>query len=441
MLTGASVYREPVGSHVLLLPAGAPRKAALLTGLVAECAAAGLLTVDYSGDPPSVFVHRWTARELHRRLARERRGAEVADAHRRAAEYWRWRIAAWPQHSNALHEAGYHLLQAGDPGQREGRGPRRATGTGRWRAWMIGVAAVAVAVSAALVAEAAGAFPAHGPAPAGAAAPGGAAAGPPAGAAAGSAVVRDQAAAWAARQVSRDAIVACDPAMCAALQAHGIAPGNLLVLGPAATDPLGSDVVMATPAVRSRFGRRLVSVYAPVVIASFGAGGLRIDVRAVAPDGAAAYRTALAADLAERRGAGRQLLRNPLIGVSPSARADLAAGRVDGRLLLTLAAVGAVEPVRVTAFSDSGPRAGPGVPLRAAQLAVPARSGAAPRGAPLAALRKVLAFVRAQRPPYLPVRAVIVRGAGGVPLLSLEFGAPSPAGMLQSQSLLGRSPG
>ncbi len=49
--------------------------------------------------------------------------------------------------------------------------------------------------------------------------------------------------------------------------------------------------------------------------------------------------------------------------------------------------------------------------------------------------------MRAQRPPYLPVRAVIVRGAGGVPLLSLEFGAPSPAGMLQSQSLLGRSPG
>ena len=77
---------------MLLLPAGQPRQAAGLTGLVAECAAAGLLTADYSGELPSVFVHRWTATELHRRLAREQRGEEIADAHRRAAEYWRWRI-------------------------------------------------------------------------------------------------------------------------------------------------------------------------------------------------------------------------------------------------------------------------------------------------------------------------------------------------------------
>jgi hypothetical protein len=87
LLTGASVYREPVGSHVLLLPAGQPRQAAGLTALVAECAAAGLVTADYSAELPSVFVHRWTATELHRRLSREQRGEEVADAHRRAAEY------------------------------------------------------------------------------------------------------------------------------------------------------------------------------------------------------------------------------------------------------------------------------------------------------------------------------------------------------------------
>ena len=99
--------------------------------------------------------------------------------------------------------------------------------------------------------------------------------------------------------------------MCAALQAHGIAPGNLLVLRPSSADPLGSDVVIATPAVRSQFGRRLASVYAPVVIASFGTGDLRIDVRAMAPDGAAAYRAALAADLAARRGAGQRVAAEP----------------------------------------------------------------------------------------------------------------------------------
>ncbi len=130
LLTGASVYREPVGSHVLLLPAGQPRQAAGLTGLVAECAAAGLLTADYSGELPSVFVHRWTATELHRRLAREQRGEEIADAHRRAAEYWRWRISSWPHDRHALHEASHHLLQAGEQGQ---RGQLRARRTPRQR--------------------------------------------------------------------------------------------------------------------------------------------------------------------------------------------------------------------------------------------------------------------------------------------------------------------
>ena len=100
-----------------------------------------------------------------------------------------------------------------------------------------------------------------------------------------------------AREVSRDAIVACDPDMCSALLARRIAPGNLLELRSAAPDPLGSDVVVATAAVRSQFGTRLASVYAPAVLASFGSGRFRIDVRAVAPDGAAAYRAGLASDL------------------------------------------------------------------------------------------------------------------------------------------------
>jgi hypothetical protein len=442
LLTGASVYREPVGSHVLLLPAGQPRQAAALTGLVAECAAAGLLTADYSGELPSVFVHRWTAAELHGRLIRERRGEEVADAHRRAAEYWRWRISSWPHDRHALHEASYHLLRAGEAGQRTVT--RR--GTAR-RLTVIGAAALAVTVAAGVTAAATGAFPAPARLPGPAVAHGSGAADPMASR---SAAVRDQAAAWVAGQMSGDAIVSCDPAMYAALQAHGIPPGNLLVLRPSSADPLGSDLVMATPAVRSQFGGRLAGVYAPVVIASFGAGDLRIDMRAVAPDGAAAYRAALATDLAARRDAGRELLHNPRITLSPAARGDLAAGRVDSRLLLVLAAVASFEPVRITAFSDSGPRAAPGVPLRSADLAVLAQSGATPGAAsrtapgavhaPGSALQRVLTFVRAQRPPYRAARAVIVRGRTGPPLISVEFGAPNPAGLLQGQSLISRGP-
>jgi hypothetical protein len=42
--------------------------------------------------------------------------------------------------------------------------------------------------------------------------------------------------------------------------------------------------------------------------------------------------------------------------------------------------------------------------------------------------------VRAQRPPYLPARAGIVRDAHGLPVLSVEFAAPSPVGLLQTQA-------
>jgi hypothetical protein len=418
LLIGASVYRAPVGRDVLLLPGGQYSRAAGLAGLVAECEAAGLLMTDPSCGPPSVFVHPWTACELHRRLAGAQRGDEVTDAHRRAAEYWRRRITACPEDRHAPREASYHLLQAGDLARQYQPAARQPATVG-WRLRLAGLAAVAVVVTAFLAAEAAVGFPAHHLASSLASA----GAGAPAGLAA---AMRGQAAAWVARQVSRDAIVSCDPAMCSALQAHGIAAGNLLVLRSAAPDPLGSDVVMATAAVRSQFGSRLVSVYAPVVIASFGSGELRIDVRAVAPDGAAAYRAALASDVAARRKAGSQLLRNPRIRASAAARSELLTGRVDTRLLSTLAAMAVAEPVRVTEFGDSGPGASAGLPLRAAEVAGRAANSAA-------SLRNMLALVRAQRPPYLPAQAAIIERAGGSSVLSIEFTAPSPVGLLQTQ--------
>jgi hypothetical protein len=239
--------------------------------------------------------------------------------------------------------------------------------------------------------------------------------------------IRSRAAAWVARQVSPDAIVACDPDMCSALLAQRIAPGNLLELRGGAPDPLGSDVLVATAAVRSQFGARLASVYAPTVLASFGSGRLRIDVRAVAPDGAAAYRAGLASDLTARREAGRQLLGNPHVRVSTAARSELQAGQVDPRLLTTLAALAAEEPVQVGAFGDSGPRASAGVPLRSAVITVVGRADPA-------ALRDMLTFVRAQRPPYLAVRSLIEPGVAGASVLSIQFAAPSPVGLLQPET-------
>jgi hypothetical protein len=210
--------------------------------------------------------------------------------------------------------------------------------------------------------------------------------------------------------------------MCAALVQHGVPAGNLLVLGPGASDPLGSAVVMATAAVRGMFGARLVTVYAPQTLASFGVGQARVDVRAVAPDGALAYRAALAADLRARQVAGLQLLRNRRIALPSAARAELAAGRVDARLLITLAALAVNGPVQVLGFSDDGPGASMGTPLRAAEIMAAGRSGPS-----------MLAFLRAQRAPYLPAQSGLSPAPGGETVLTVEFAAPSPLGLLSAQ--------
>jgi hypothetical protein len=238
------------------------------------------------------------------------------------------------------------------------------------------------------------------------------------------AAARQQAAAWVARQAGADAIVACDPAMCAALQAHGVPAGRLLVLSPARGDPLGSDLVVATPAVRSQFGARLPGVYAPVTLAAFGSGAARIDVRAMAPLGAAAYRAQLITDVRARKEAGALLLRNHRIHVAGAARAALAGGEVDSRLLVTLAALAAIHPLDIAGFGAPGRGASPGVPLRSADVA-----GGPPHPASLPSLMTIL---RAQRSPYLPSSLKIVRIPARGSVLRIEYPAPSPLGLLGS---------
>jgi hypothetical protein len=140
---------------------------------------------------------------------------------------------------------------------------------------------------------------------------------------------RDLAAAWAASQVSRTAIVSCDLVMCQALQAHGVPAASLLELGPGAADPLNSSVIVATATVRSMIGSRLVAADAPATIASFGSGSARIDIREIAPQGTATYLSALRADMQARKTSGTQLLNNQRIIASATARRQLAGGQVD----------------------------------------------------------------------------------------------------------------
>ncbi len=233
------------------------------------------------------------------------------------------------------------------------------------------------------------------------------------------------AATWVAQQVSRDAVVACDPAMCRALHASGFPVANLLILRSAAADPLASDVIVATAVVRDRLGSRLWLVDARIAIARFGSGPARIDILAVAPDGASAYQAALSADQAARRKAGAELLQNPRIQATGAAARELGAGQVDSRLLITFAALTTSHVLNIVALSGSAPGADPGVPVRVMGVTAP---GSAAQSA--AELRTIRSFMLAQRAPYLPKRVGLARLTDGRAVVRVEFGAPSPLGLL-----------
>ena len=86
-------------------------------------------------DTPDWVVHRWTAAALQDRTSPD----GLIAAHRRAAAYWRWRVAVWPQSRaedvEQLLEARYHHHAAGDladalDANREACGQLRT-----WGAW------------------------------------------------------------------------------------------------------------------------------------------------------------------------------------------------------------------------------------------------------------------------------------------------------------------
>jgi hypothetical protein len=240
------------------------------------------------------------------------------------------------------------------------------------------------------------------------------------------AAARTAAAGWIAAQVSAAAIVSCAPQMCALLEARGVPAAQLLPLGGSNPAPLGSDLIVSTAAVRSEFGARLGSVYAPVVLASFGTGSAQTAVRVVAADGAAAYMRSLGTDVAARASAGSQLLQNPRLHSSASARRALAAGQVDSRLLTAFAALATMHVVDVVGFPAPATGASAGMPLRIVDIA-PGRPGTPRRPNTIGALAS---YLRAQLFPYRPAHITVVRLASGRPALRVEYGAPSPLGLL-----------
>jgi hypothetical protein len=222
---------------------------------------------------------------------------------------------------------------------------------------------------------------------------------------------QSQAAAWVAQQVSPDVTVSCDPSMCGQLRRDRFPAARLKALPPGAR-VLSPGVVVATPDIRRQFGSRLDAPSASQVIASFGSGTARVDIRTIAP----AHAKAFNAEQATLASVGRQMLGNKNIRASTSAQAALRAGRVDARLLAILSLLSGQMPVHLLGFTGA-PGAGPGTPLREAEVGV---TSSATRSA-------VVALLDAQQSPYRPV--VVADGSRLV--VALRFEAPASLDLSQ----------
>jgi hypothetical protein len=234
--------------------------------------------------------------------------------------------------------------------------------------------------------------------------------------------VEVRAAAWVAEQVSRAAKVSCDQAMCQALEERGVPAASLHELKAGQADRLRSGVLVSTAAVRTLMGTEAVAADAPAVIARFGSGSVRIEIREIVPGGAAVYFSSLTKDIRDRRASGISLLENPRIKMSATARGQLRAGQVDSRLLVVIADLAAGQQVSILGFGDLGPGASPGIPFRCVYLAET-------EGTAVAQVQRMSAFLRGQTGPYAAAHIQPGRLAGRSVLL-IEFSAPSPQGLL-----------
>jgi serine/threonine protein kinase len=232
---------------------------------------------------------------------------------------------------------------------------------------------------------------------------------------------RTQAVTWILQQVSRATVVSCDAQVCADLAQRGFP--NLETLGPGSTDPLGSTLVVATAAIRAQFGSRLASVYAPAVLASFGSGNAKIEIRWNFPGGTSVYDADLGPDLNARKTQDAQLLTNSHVSVSAAARAQLRSGDIDPRLPMLIAAMTATYPVRIVDFSGQPPGGGPASLLCSMDLATNVRAA---HLTARAYIRWMQGLADAQWAQYLPASSKLVTLPAGQTVLRIEFDAPSP---------------
>jgi hypothetical protein len=170
---------------------------------------------------------------------------------------------------------------------------------------------------------------------------------------------------WVASNLPTDARIVADATVRADLTKAGVPAWDLvdsaLIDAQPTTEVTGwrvYDYVVSTPRLRTALttgGQVRAALLSSVVVASFGYGPARVEVRELAAQGvqAAAARTQQAEQASAE--AGRQLLTSPNVRLSPDAAQQAASGMVDGRLMSVLVGLGSQFSLTVGAFSDPDP--------------------------------------------------------------------------------------
>lgn len=176
-----------------------------------------------------------------------------------------------------------------------------------------------------------------------------------------------QSEAWVAANLPVDARVVADAVVMADLAKTGTPAWNLLdyrtldAQKASAASASGWKVyeyIISTPALRTSLapaGQTRTAIASSTIVASFGAGNTRVEVREIDPDGVDAAAASRAQAEQASSEAGRQLLTNANIRLSPEAAQDVVSGKADGRLLSVLVGLGSQHTLTIGSFTDPAP--------------------------------------------------------------------------------------
>ena len=213
------------------------------------------------------------------------------------------------------------------------------------------------------------------------------------------AAARKEAVTWILEQVSRAAVVSCDPQVCADLVS-----ARLPVREPVDARAHIERSARLCSGGRHRAHPSPVQEPAGLRLRPGHDRELRLRDRqdrhpAGLPGGAARYGAVRRTALRARKAADAQLLANSQIAASATARAQLLRGDIDPRLPQLLAIMAESHPVHIVDFINQSPGGGPASLLRSVDLATVDSTAHLTRAAYLGWMQ---AFIDAQRAQYHP---------------------------------------